>query len=64
MGMKHRISVIPRGIFRGKYIKPILMCQKMQFLEWPLESGSKGKSFPVDPHVKITTFTAEIRSLL
>ena len=32
----------------------------MQFFEWPLEAGSKGESIPIDPHVKMPNFIAEI----
>ena len=35
-------------------------CQKLLFVKWPLEAGSKSESIPIDPHVKMPNFTAEI----
>ena len=45
--------MVTRGSQRGK-------CQKLQFLKWPLEADSKNKSIPIDPHVKMANFTAEM----
>lgn len=36
---------------------------EVQFLEWPLEAGSKSKSSPTEPHVKMANFIAEINML-
>lgn len=38
-------------------------CQKLRFLIRPLEVGSKSESFPMDHHVKMLIFTAEINTL-
>jgi len=32
---------------------------ELQFVEWPLESGSRSKSITIDSHVKMSNFTAE-----
>ena len=36
------------------------MCQKLQFLKWPLEADSTSESIPVRPHNKMPNFIAEI----
>ena len=33
---------------------------KLQFIDCPLEADSKSQSIPIDPHVKMPNFTAEI----
>lgn len=33
---------------------------KMQFLQWPLEGGSKSESITIESHVKMANFTTEI----
>lgn len=38
----------------------IVECQKLQFIELPLEAGSKRESIPIDAHVKMLNFTAEL----
>ena len=43
-------------------MKPAQKCQKLQFFEFPLEAGSKSESIPIDPHVKMPNFTAEINT--
>ena len=35
-------------------------CQKLQFLEWPLETGSESESIPIHCQVKMPNFIAEI----
>lgn len=38
-------------------------CQRLQFLHWPLEYVSNNESFPIDSHVKMSSFTAGINML-
>lgn len=38
-------------------IKPTLKCQKLQFLEWPLEVGSKKESILIRPCVKMANYS-------
>jgi len=33
---------------QNKNMKNTLKCQKLQFLKWPLEAGSKSESIPTD----------------
>lgn len=37
-------------------------CQKLHFLEWPFEGDNKSESVPIDVHVKIPNFRAEINT--
>jgi len=38
--------------------------QKLQFLEWPLEAGSRSELIPTDTHVEKANFTAEKKTCL
>ena len=38
-------------------MKLMQKCRKLQFLEQPLEAGSKSEIFPLGPHVKMSNFT-------
>ena len=56
------IAVIVIGLLVGWLFTPAINGerQKLQFISWPLEAGSKNKSIPIDPNVKMPNFTAEI----
>ena len=45
-------------------MKPTQKCKKLQCFEWPLEAGSKSESIPIDIHVKMPNFTAEINMFI
>lgn len=47
---------LPSGDLSGCEVK----CQNLQFIDWPLEAGSKREQIPIQPHVKMPKFTAEI----